>query len=234
MQEPDDKLSRIREFYDSNYWRSASIYAGLPRHLERLASRLDVSSGETVLDVACGVGQWLWACDRRGALPYGVDLSEKAIDVCRSVMPHGKFHVQAAESLPFEDDSFDLVSCLGSLEHFVDPASALREMRRVAKPDARVLLLVPNSDFLTRRLGLYGGTNQVVAREEVRPLGEWSRLFEACGLHVEERWRDLHVFSWHWIRARGPLGVPLRAAQALALAAWPLKWQYQVYHLCTV
>jgi len=86
--------------------------------------------------------------------------------------------------------------------------------------------------FLTRRLGLYGGTQQVMAKEDVYELAEWNRLFEAAGLRVIERWRDLHPLSWSWIARGSRLGWPVRAAQALALAAWPLGWQYQVYHYC--
>jgi hypothetical protein len=105
-------------------------------------------------------------------------------------------------------------------------------MVRVAKPDATFVLLVPNKDFLTRRLGLYSGTYQVDAKEEVRTLSEWQRLFNEAGLVVEERWRDLHVLSWSWIASGAWYAIPLRAFQALALALWPVQWQYQVYHRC--
>ena len=105
-------------------------------------------------------------------------------------------------------------------------------MIRTAKPDAMFLLLVPNAGFLTRRLGLYAGTHQAAMREEIRSLQAWQELFASAGLHVINRWKDLHVLSPSWI-ARGPVYLwPLRAAQALALPFWPLSWQYQVYHLC--
>ena len=80
-------------------------------------------------------------------------------------MPDGDFHAIPAEKLPFADASFDLVSCLGSLEHFVEPVVSLREMARVARGDAQFLILVPNADFLTRKLKLFGGTNQKDAKE---------------------------------------------------------------------
>ncbi|MCA9926734.1 MAG: class I SAM-dependent methyltransferase, partial [Anaerolineales bacterium] len=166
------------------------------------------------------------------AVPAGIDISQKAIAVCQKNMPTGDFHAGVAESLPFADEQFDVVSCLGSLEHFVDPLKALQEMVRVARKDAQFLLLVPNADFLTACLGLYGGTNQVDAKEDVRTLPEWDRLFTEAGLSVVKRWRDLHVLSWSWIGAGRWLTVPIRAVQALMLPFWPLRWQYQVYHLC--
>ncbi len=63
----------------------------------------------------------------------------------------------------------------------MDPQAALREIIRTAKPDAMFLLLVPNAGFLTRRLGLYAGTQQAVVREEVRSLREWQELFGSAG-----------------------------------------------------
>jgi SAM-dependent methyltransferase len=191
-----------------------------------------VHAGQCVLDVACGIGGWLLAVRERGAYPVGIDVSDKAIDICRAVMPDGEFHVGFAENLPFQDSRFHVVSCLGSLEHFPDPESALNEMVRVATEDAVFLILVPNAGFLTRRLGLYRGTCQVAVREDMRTLREWREIFEAAGLQVEQRWRDLHVLSWLWISSKRWYHIPLRAAQAILLAVWPLSWQYQVYHLC--
>jgi len=124
------------------------------------------------------------------------------------------------------------VSCLGSLEHFVEPLAALREMARVARAHARILILVPNADFLTRKLKLYRGTDQKDAREAVRTLEQWERLFAAAGLAVRRRWKDLHVCSRTWISRNGWRRAPLRALQAVSLVFWPLRWQYQVYHLC--
>ena len=147
-------------------------------------------------------------------------------------MPQGSFYAQPAETLPFDDGVFNLVTCLGSLEHFVDPVNSLREMVRVAKPDAAFVILVPNKDFLTRKLGLFGGTYQVDAKEVVRTLEEWQSLFSAAGLTVTERWKDLHVINRRWIMHGRFYAWPFRLAQSLLLAIWPLKWQYQVYHRC--
>jgi ubiquinone/menaquinone biosynthesis C-methylase UbiE len=229
-------LEEIREFYDEVYYSeaSASDATRIPRHYFRLFKRLGISRGANVLDVACGTGEWLDACAREDCSVSGVDLSAKAIAVCRERLPKGEFYAQPAETLPFDDDSFDVVTCLGSLEHFVDPVSSLKEMVRVARADARVVILVPNKDFLTRKLGLFGGTYQVDAKEVVRTLEEWDALFVAGGLSVTERWKDLHVLTFSWIK-KGKLYMwPLRALQGLLLAIWPLRWQYQVYHRCVV
>ncbi len=222
----------IRRFYDDVYYRHAGKPSRLSRHLQRLARHFEPWQGRKVLDVACGQGEWLRAASALGAIPAGVDISQVALNACRQCLPRADLHCGAAEQLPFAAQQFDVVSCLGAIEHFIDPQVALGEMVRVAKSNAVFLFLVPNSGFLTRRLGLFLGTRQAELREEVRSLREWQELFESAGLVVLYRWRDLHVLSSSWIFCGPWYRWPLRAAQALALPFWPLAWQYQVYHLC--
>ena len=223
--------TEIKSFYDEKYYGKASEHIRPSGHLKKLAIQLEINSETEILDIACGTGNWLLAASQAGASPAGIDLSETAINICRKNIPQGEFHIGPAETLPFEDNSFNLVTCLGSLEHFLDPESALKEMVRVAKEDAQFLILVPNAGFLTRRLGLYSGTQQASIKEEVLPLEDWNRLFESAGLQVIKRWKDLHVLSWRWISNEGWKKAPLRFAQAILLPLWPLNWQYQVYHL---
>lgn len=225
---------QVREFYDRTYYADKTDHAPLPWHMRRIADRLGDLRGREVLDIACGTGQWLDELASRGAMPSGIDISGRAVEQCRLRLPQANVQEGVAESLPFSDDQFDLVTCLGSLEHFLDQPLALCEMRRVAKANASFLILVPNAGFLTRRLGLYGGTGQVAIRETVRSLAEWSWMLHKAGFVIRARWRDLHPISGAWIN-QGPLYArPIRAMQAMALAVWPITWQYQVYFLCEV
>ena len=140
---------------------------------------------------------------------------------CRQRFPAADFRVGPAETLPFDDAKFDLVTCMGSLEHFLDKPSALREMVQVAAPAAHFLVLAPNAGFMTRRLGLYGGTQQTRLREDVYSLEEWDALLLSSGLVVGQRWRDLNTLGRGWIGKGRPWTWPVRALQALALPLWP-------------
>jgi SAM-dependent methyltransferase len=227
------QLEHIREFYDDEYYGARPSQHPLPWHCRMAARDLTGVAGGDVLDVACGTGVWLGHFAAMGARSIsGVDLSGRAIEACRATYPHGAFHAGPAERLPFPDASFDVIACMGSLEHFVDKLAALREMVRVSRPGAQFLLLVPNAGFLSRRLGLYGGTHQVKVKEDVMSLGVWGALFESAGLAVHRRRRDLHPLSWRWIAHGRWWTWPVRAVQAVSLAVWPLAWQYQVYHYC--
>lgn len=222
----------IQRYYDTVYYGEAAASKTVPSHLVRLAKKLSIRKGQRVMDVGCGSGKWLQAVYKQGADPVGVDLSHKAVETCKKIIPDGNFYLAVAEALPFNNDQFHIVSALGTLEHFLDPEAALEEMVRVARDDARFLLLVPNADFLTRKLGFFRGTGQVDIREDVRTLRGWQELFETAGIEVITRWRDLHVISWSWITARNWFHIPIRTLQAFALVFWPLSWQYQVYFLC--
>lgn len=222
----------VAKFYDEVYFRNASGKAKPSRHLLRLATLLDIRPAQRVLDIACGTGDWLDVALAKGLDVAGIDISSRAIEVCRERMPSGKFHVGPAENLPFEDGCFDLVTCLGSLEHFLDQPAALLEMKRVVKTRGRLVILVPNAGFLTHRLGLYRGTHQQAVKETIRTLDVWDSMFKTAGLEVKDRWRDLHILEFGWI-VRPPWRMVLpRLIQALVLPVWPLSWQYQVFHLC--
>lgn len=225
----------VAKFYDEAYYADLKKSVVPPsNHLIRLAKKLDISIGDKVLDVACGSGEWLRAVKAQGGEVAGIDISEKAIEVCRDTLPEGLFFSGPAETLPFSDEEFDVVTCLGSLEHFLDQTGALKEMVRVAKPGASILILVPNSGFLTYRLGLYRGTQQQAIKETIRSIQEWDALLEESGLVVQSRWKDLHVLSFRWIVRRPHFMIPIRLMQVLALVLWPLRFQYQIYHLCRV
>jgi SAM-dependent methyltransferase len=225
----------VRRYYDKEYYAHAGAAHGrVPWHYRTVARRLGDLAGKRVLDVACGEGAWLQLLKSRGTRVAGVDISERAIATCRMRMPDDEFVISPAEEISFPDRQFDIVSCLGSLEHFLDKPAALRQMVRVARDDARLLVLVPNSGFLTRRIGLYHGTQQTRIREDVWSLATWQRLFEDAGLTVTHRWRDLHPLSPEWILKGKVWSWPVRALQAIALPLWPISWQYQVYHLCRI
>jgi len=232
--EQSNKYQKIAYFYDHVYHKNPEPVNSQKRHFYKLAKRLCVEPGQRLLDVACGKGAWLSVAQAMGCEVSGIDISENAIDACKSEMPEGQFHVGIAENLPFSDDQFDLVTCLGSLEHFLDQPKALQEMVRVVSPQGKVLLLVPNAGFLTYRLGLYRGTEQQEIQEAILSLDDWIRIFTESGLVVEDCWRDLHILSRSWILRRPFYLVPARLLQAIALLVWPMKWQYQVFHLCRV
>lgn len=130
-----------------------------------------------ILDVGCGTGANLLMLSKYGDAE-GVDISEDALAFCRErgleKVKHG-----AAEELPYEDGTFDLVTALDVVEHLDDDVASLREMRRVLRPDGRVLLFVPTFMFL------WGLQDDVSNHRRRYRLPELHRVLERAGFEVE-------------------------------------------------
>ena len=97
---------------------------------------------ETLLDVGCGTG-WLLEhlSNCKNAEYYGLDLSENMLEIARSKNIKNAELVQGyADSLPYDDNSFDIVTCIQSFHHYPDPDKAMREVYRVLKPNGLYIL----------------------------------------------------------------------------------------------
>jgi ubiquinone/menaquinone biosynthesis C-methylase UbiE len=103
--------------------------------------------GERVLDVACGTGLIArLAAERVGpsGTVTGLDLSPEMIMVARAESPSTiAWHVDDATSLPFPDDTYDVVLCQMGLMFMQDRNAAVAEMRRVTAAGGRVAVNTP-------------------------------------------------------------------------------------------
>lgn len=173
-------------------------------------SLMGVKPGGRLLDVACGPGQLLMAAESSGASLSGIDISSVAIALCRRRLPHASLHVGNAEQLPFAEDSFDYITCLGSIERFIDREKALRAQFRVGAPDARYCYLVRNARsfkwrFFKEKLGL---KNQQ-GHQDALTLEEWRTLFSQTGFEIIRELPDhWPAMKWrHYLRIG--LGIPV-------------------------
>lgn len=114
---------------DEHHWWYRGRRAILAGELERLALPRDTR----VLDAGCGSGRTMIDLAARYGDVCGIELDEEAAAVARS---RGPFDVRVTriEELPFDDCSFDLITCLDVIEHTPDDGLALRELRRVSRP----------------------------------------------------------------------------------------------------
>jgi ubiquinone/menaquinone biosynthesis C-methylase UbiE len=154
----------------------------------RILDLLQVKPGKRLADIACGLGYLADMAGERGLQTMGIDVSTIALQQARRENRHvGLFALSAAENLPWPAGSMDYVACLGSLEHFIDPAAAVQEMTRVLKSDGRAALLVPNSHHIRAIYNVYKHgeiLDDLQDYERYATRGEWERLFVDCGLQV--------------------------------------------------
>lgn len=123
-------------------------------HLELIASRRRLGGVRSVLDVGCGVGHWgtlLAAVLSPEATIVGVDREEEWVaEATRRAAALGLakrccYRHARAQELPFDDATFDLVTCQTVLIHVPDPGAVIREMLRVTKPGGQVIAAEPNN-----------------------------------------------------------------------------------------
>ncbi|PIQ88142.1 MAG: hypothetical protein COV73_00430 [Candidatus Omnitrophica bacterium CG11_big_fil_rev_8_21_14_0_20_43_6] len=144
-----------------------------------------------LLDVSCGEGIFLREVRKYSKLLniFGLDISDKAISIARKKSLSPNLVVADGQGIPFKDKSFDYITCLGSLEHYIDQELGVREMLRVAKDDASFYILLPNS--LSINLFLHVMRNgdksvedfQIIERTATR--NEWSSFLDKNGLKVK-------------------------------------------------
>lgn len=131
-----------------NHWWNQSF-------LENMAARLQLDQQKSLLDVGCGRCHW-----SRLLLPFlaehpvirAVDNDPRWIDRKDEVkasfeLEGADFQMQQADAsdLPFEDNTFDVVTCQTLLIHVEYPDQVIAEMKRVLKPGGIILCVEPNN-----------------------------------------------------------------------------------------
>jgi SAM-dependent methyltransferase len=101
---------------------------------EQLLEAAGVAAGTRVLDVACGPGRLAATAAQHGAEVVGVDFSDRMVERARALFSGLDFRLADAESLPFADESFDVVFVNFGVLHFSRPDYAMVEANRVLRP----------------------------------------------------------------------------------------------------
>jgi ubiquinone/menaquinone biosynthesis C-methylase UbiE len=159
----DDAKQRVKEHWEREPCGTRGIdggdrrefFRGLEREryeLEpyiRTFARFEEGRDRRVLEVGVGAGtdfiQWV----RQGAIATGVDLTEAGIALTRERLDLESLSAELrqadAESLPFANDSFDLVYSYGVLHHSPNTERAVAEVHRVLKPGGTARVMIYNS-----------------------------------------------------------------------------------------
>ena len=235
---------RLRELQDRyNRWHEERLTSQEPPDAETHATRfyawlfglLQAEPGSHLLDVACGQGAFLAYAAAHGLAVTGVDVSTVAVAAARTRVPTATVLVSDGERLPFEDSTFDRVTCIGSLEHFPDPGAGAAEMGRVLRPGGSAVIFVPNLFFLGHvwfglRHGMQPSEGGQTFSELFLSSRGWEDLLTEAGLEV----RGVH--TWNQIVASDRVApvvkktwnalarfVPKHGAYAFAFVCTPVK-----------
>jgi ubiquinone/menaquinone biosynthesis C-methylase UbiE len=175
----------------------AAFYATSAVHkdkavLDRLVELARVQPADRVLDVATGAGHT--------ALAFAPHVRQViATDITPEMLAEGEklkaelgtrnveFRWADAHDLPFDDESFDAVTCRRAAHHFADIGWALREMCRVLHPGGRLVIddrSVPEDDFADATLNRLDWLHDHSHVRQYRP-GAWESLLQEAGCKTE-------------------------------------------------
>ncbi len=137
--------------HEYNTWQeSAAIYvenvAPLTAKSGQLAILQEIGSIEqsnAILELGCGTGDLTEQLAEFCARVTGIDFSENMIQIAAARFSHIDFEVADAESVPFQNNAFDVVVSNYTAHHFARPQKVFEEARRVLKPGGRVAIVMP-------------------------------------------------------------------------------------------
>lgn len=126
--------ARARDWAEVQEGQCATAYRAVLDHA-------GVGPGTRHLDVGCGAGMAAAMAAARGARVAGIDAADALLAIARERTDGGDFRQGDIEALPFADDTFDLVTGFNAFQFAGDPARALREAGRVAKPGGLIVIM---------------------------------------------------------------------------------------------
>lgn len=155
-------MSMIEPVIRQQYDQMSAIYDQrwsqyISNTLNFLKAWAELAPTDKVLDVACGTGEFeqLILTEHSEQKMVGVDISEKMLAIAQQKLqayPNVTLSLASAEHLPFADQSFDVIVSASAFHYFENPAIALAEMKRILKPNGKIMILDWCKDYLLCRI----------------------------------------------------------------------------------
>jgi ubiquinone/menaquinone biosynthesis C-methylase UbiE len=152
MAEGQHNLSVVRE----QFRRQAEVYAGMPvvsdpRLLDFIVSLSGVVKSDRMLDLASGPGFVTMAFAPHCAQVIGIDATDRLVaharaEAARRGLANVSFLIGDVERMAIAAQAFDVAVCRFAFHHFPRPAAVVAEMRRVTRPDARLVIMLASED----------------------------------------------------------------------------------------
>jgi len=155
--------------------------------------------GEKVLDIGCGTGEHLVLFMKKGCQTTGVERSPYMLDMAKQKLGNrGDLYLEKAESLPFPDNEFDIVSIISALEFMDDPPQAISEAIRVCR--GRVFLGGMNKLSLAGNIWKYknAGYPSVYRNARYFHMGQLTGMVRTHLQGVRIQWGSVVFLPYQW------------------------------------
>ena len=186
-------------------YAQSGVHAGGP-DLEAMLTSAATTGRERLLDLGSGAGHTSLFFAPHVAEVHALDLSEPMLDHGRRLarersLSNLTWHRGEAESLPFPDAHFDLVTSRQSAHHYEDLERALGEVARVLEPGGRFVVVdsvAPEDHAGDTFLNTFEVLRDHTHVRDHR-VSDWGRMLEAAGMKAEAGprwWLDMDFGSW--------------------------------------
>jgi SAM-dependent methyltransferase len=157
--------------------RARGFLAQEPKMLalyESVLEQLPIGEGTRLLDVGCGAGLFLRLAAQRGADVAGIDADPALVELARERVPNAEIIVGDMETLPLDDECFDVVTGFDAFQLASDPGRALREAARVARAGAAVVIASWGRPEQCEAAGYVDAVGGGLAASAVGPFGPFA------------------------------------------------------------
>ena len=237
-QPANDAKTQVQDYFS----RTAESYVASFSHragddLQRLIELGEWDASQRALDIATGGGHTALAVAPHVGQVAVTDLTPRMLEKAREFIlqqgiTNAVFQIADAEQLPFEDASFERVTCRIAAHHFPDVAQFVREVARVLKTGGLFLLIdcmAPSDvrlDVFDNRLEKWRDPSHGRSRTPE----EWQAFFQQAGLTIEQQefFRKSHDYADWTARSQMPDSEKARLQRFILESDEPVQRYFEV------
>jgi ubiquinone/menaquinone biosynthesis C-methylase UbiE len=143
-------MKKMKEFYENKYKNGVWSHPFHPSEMVKFdvtKKMLEIFQDDSVLELGCGNGRYLFQFSKMSGKIIGVDISKTAIKIARSNLLkktlRPNFIIADITQIPFHNNSLDKIYFIDVLEHIPDDIKVMKETNRVLKKSGKTLFYVP-------------------------------------------------------------------------------------------
>ncbi len=130
-------------YISTTYDEKSHPYTIYPFQLcKYLFDRFKIKKGQKLIDIGCGRGEFLYNFKELGIIVNGIDCERYDSSLLKNI--DVKYIDIEKDSIPYGDETFDIVFSKSVIEHMHDPSNFLSEIHRILKKDGIAIVMAPD------------------------------------------------------------------------------------------